>query len=240
MCMFLEKSPTSKVVSKKHQLRYTSWLVTMMSCILFSSCFQVVEDITVRKDGSGTAVLMANFSASRSKLASMMLLDSVQGHKVPSRQDIQREMATIVAALKQVEGISQVSHTLDFDRFIVRVNFSFSDVSKLNGVTEMVFRQFKITTQNTSSYSLTKAGRFSRQYSYNPDAGKAFARLTPEDRQVLDGAMYTSIYRFDRAVEHVSHPLAKKASAGQSVMLQAPIIDLITGKTNVSNQIQLK
>ncbi len=238
--MFFEKKPTATVVRKEHKRRYISWLLTMLPIVLFSSCFQLVEDITVRKDGSGTAVLMANFSASRNKLASVMLLDSVQGHKVPSRQDIQGEMASFVNALKQVEGISQVSHTLDFDRFIVRVNFSFSDVSKLNGVTAMVFRQFKIESENTSSYSLTKAGRFSRQYSYDPEAGKAFVRLKPEDRQVFEGALYTSIYRFDRAVAQVSNALAKTAASGQSVMLQTPIVDLITGKTNVSNQIQLK
>lgn len=212
----------------------------VLSCVLFSGCFQLVEDITVRKDGSGTAVLMANFSESRTKLASVMLLDSVQGHKVPSRQDIQRELASLVAELERVEGISQVAHSLDFDRFIVRVSFSFSDVSKLNGVTDMVFRQFKVESKNTSSYSLTKAGRFSRQYQYDPEAGKAFARLKREDRQVFEGASYTSIYRFDRAVGQVSNAQAKTSASGTSVMLQAPIIDLITGKTNVSNHIQLK
>lgn len=217
-----------------------SYAVAILGCLLFSSCFQLVEDITIRKDGSGSAVLMANFSAGRQTLASVMLLDSVQGHKVPSREDIQRELKAMAGELQRVDGISGVSHRVDFDRFIIRISFSFSDVSKLNGVTDMVFRQFKIDSRNTSLYSLTNAGRFSRQYQYDPEAGKAFSRLKPDDRKVFEGASYTSIYRFDRAVSHVSHALAKTASSGQSVMLQAPVIDVLTGKINISNHIQLK
>lgn len=219
--------------------QYLGCIAVILGCLLFSSCFQLVEDITVRDDGSGKAVLMANFSASRQKLASVMLLDSVQGHKVPSREDIQRELKTIAGELRRVDGISQVSHSIDFDRFIVRVSFDFSDVSKLNGVTDMIFRHFKIESKNTSSYRLTNSGVFSREYQYDPQAGKAFSGLKPEDRKVFEGASYTSVYRFDRPISHVSHASAKIASSGRSVMLQTRIVDLITGKINVSNHIQL-
>lgn len=227
-------------MSKNLRLRSLLLVAITFGCGLFSSCFQIVEDITVKDDGSGRVVLMANFSESRTRLASIMLLDSVQGYKVPSKQDVQRELADIVAELRKVEGISQVSHSVDFDRFTAQIAFSFADVSKLNGVTDMVFRQFKIEAKNTSSYSLTKSGKFSRQYHYDANAGKAFKKLKEEDRRVFEGAKYTSIYRFDREVAQVSNTQAKTSASKTSVMLQAPVVDLITGRINVSNHIQLK
>lgn len=232
--------PTFNSMSINGRLRILVLVAITLGCGLFSSCFQIVEDITVKDDGSGRVVLMANFSESRTKLASVMLLDSVQGYKVPSKQDVQQELADIVAQLRKVEGISQVSYKVDFDRFTAQLTFSFADVSKLNGVTDMVFSKFKIEAKNTSSFSFTKSGKFSRQYQYDPEASKAFDKLKAEDRRVFEGAKYTSIYRFDREVGHVSNTQAKTSTSGTSVMLQAPIVDLITGRINVSNYIQLK
>ncbi|MEC3880624.1 hypothetical protein [Parapedobacter sp. 10938] len=62
-------------------------------CALFSSCFQLIKEMTVNSDGSGTFALTANLSQSRSKLASVMLLDSINGHKVPSKPDVRKEIS---------------------------------------------------------------------------------------------------------------------------------------------------
>lgn len=56
-----------------------------------SSCFEVIEEIALKNDGTGDVVLTINLSQSKTKVASVMLLDSVQGYKVPSKQKIQQE-----------------------------------------------------------------------------------------------------------------------------------------------------
>src|SRR5690606_34266997 len=106
-------------------------------CALCSSCFQLIEEITVNTDGSGTLALTANLSQSRSKLASVMLLDSVNGYKVPSKKEIREELEEVSNTLRAIEGISKVSHTVDFENYILNIRFSFKNVANLNDITTL-------------------------------------------------------------------------------------------------------
>jgi hypothetical protein len=78
---------------------YKLWLFIILIPIL-SSCFEVIEEIAIKNDGTGDVVLTINLSQSKTKVASVMLLDSVQGYKVPSKQKIQQELNEAVAYLK--------------------------------------------------------------------------------------------------------------------------------------------
>src|SRR5690606_9937986 len=173
-------------------------LILWIPCLLlFTSCFQLIEDITVKKDGSGTAVFTANLSQSRSKLASIMLLDSVNGYKVPSKADIRNHLIELSAELKKIPGISNVSHTLDFDKFVATIRFSFSNVEDLNTIANKLFAEMKITPSNQSSYTYNKTSRtFNRTYVYEPRAKAEFEKLKDTDKEIINTATYTSIYRF--------------------------------------------
>ncbi|WP_316803802.1 hypothetical protein [Pedobacter nototheniae] len=205
-----------------------------------SSCFQVIEEITMRNDGTGDVVLTINLSQSKTKVASVMLLDSVQGYKVPSKQKIQQELNEAVAYLKKSEGISNVKSTTDFNNFIATISFSFKEVSNINNITKNILTQHKIKATNSSSYSYNKStGLFSRKYQAVSTTKTEFNKLKSQDKAVFNTASYTSIYRFEKPVETVSNPAANISKSKKAVMLKSSIMDLINGKTNVSNQIQL-
>jgi len=42
-----------------------------------SSCFEIVEEITMNDDGSGNILMTLNFSRSKSKIKSILLMDSI-------------------------------------------------------------------------------------------------------------------------------------------------------------------
>lgn len=213
-------------------------LIAVSGC--FSSCFQLIEDISLNEDGSGSVILTANLSQSRTKLASIMLLDSINGHKVPSSSDVRREMAAVAARLAEMEGIDQVTHQVNFDNYIAVLKFSFKDVSNLNEVLETVFREMKVSSANKNSYRYDRQQRaFNREYTYVPQARAEYDRLKPADKAVFKEAMLTSIYRFDRPIARQTNPSAKLAASKKAVMLQTPILDLIHGRQSLSNHIQL-
>lgn len=216
-------------------------LILWIPCLLlFASCFQLIEDVTVKQDGSGTAVFTANLSQSRSKLASVMLLDSINGYKVPSKTDIRNHLAEISVELKKISGISDVSHTVDFDKFIATIRFSFNNVENLNTIANKLFTEMKITPSNQSSYAYNTANRtFNRTYVYEPEAKAEFDKLKDADKEVFNSATYTSIYRFDQSVVSQSNASAKLAASKKAVMMQTPILDLISGKKDITNQIKL-
>ena len=220
--------------------KYIVFLLLFPACALFSSCFQIIEEITVGEDGSGTAVLTANLSQSRSKLASVMLLDSINGHKVPSKQEIRKEMEAAVNTLRSIKGISKVSHTVDFDKYIMSIRFSFEKVANLNDITSLIFDKLKIKSTDNSAYSYHPASKmFNRYYTYNPQANSEYGKLKQTDKEIFQNATYTSIYRFGRAVAKQSNDKAKVSASKQAVMLQCGVLDLIEGKINISNNIQL-
>ena len=51
----------------------------------FTSCFEIVEEVTLKKDGSGEMSFSINLSQSKTKLNSIMLMDSINGYKVPKK-----------------------------------------------------------------------------------------------------------------------------------------------------------
>ncbi|MGM9478590.1 hypothetical protein ACS5PU_19360 [Pedobacter sp. GSP4] len=207
---------------------------------ILSSCFEVIEEISIKNDGTGEVTLTINLSQSKTKVASVMLLDSVQGYKVPSKQKIQQELNEAVAYLRKSEGISNVKSTSDFNNYIATISFSFKDVSNINNITKNILAQQKIKATNTSSYSYNKATKtFSRKYQSVATAKTEFNKLKAKDKAVFNGATYTSIYRFESAVTSTTNPASNVSKSKKAVMLKSNITDLINGKINVSNAIQL-
>lgn len=218
---------------------YTLLLFVFLIPIL-SSCFQVIEEITLKNDGTGDVLLTINLSQSKTKVASVMLLDSVQGYKVPSKQKIQQELNEAVAYLKKMDGISNVKSTSDFNNYIATISFSFKDVSNINNITKNILAKQKIKATNTSTYSFNKSTKtFARKYQAVASAKTEYNKLKSQDKAVFNGASYTSIYRFESPVTSTTNPASNVSKSKKAVMLKSNITDLINGKINVSNQIQL-
>ena len=216
--------------------------VLLLICLplLFSSCFEIIEEISLRADGSGDMTITVNLSQSKTKVASIMLMDSVNGYKVPSRQIIQKEMSDAVARLRKMPGISNVKSTTDFNNYIGTISFSFKDVSNINNISQSILEAQKIKATNISTYSYNKAtASFSRDYRYYATAKAEFNKLKKEGREIFRTATYTSIYRFPAAVSRSSNTLAKISKSRKAVMQTCSVMDLINGKVSVSNQILL-
>lgn len=220
--------------------RNAGYFLLILVLGVFSSCFQIIEEINVANDGSGTVNLTVNLSASKTKVASLMLLDSVNGYKVPTKQTIQKEMDEAVAYLKSSPGITNVKKTLDFENYIATVSFTFKNISNINNVNQNVLKKMKIKAINNSSYSFNPGtGVFQRRYTHTKEALIEYNKLKPEVKNVFKEANYTSIYRFEKPVTASVNPLAKISKTKKAVMLNLGIMGLINGKTNISNQITL-
>ena len=215
-------------------------LVLVFIAFCFSSCFEVIEEIDLKNNGTGNATLTLNFSSSKSKVASIMLLDSIHGYKIPSKQKVKTELDEVVAYLEKMEGISQVRKTTDFENYIATISFSFSDISNINKVNQNILKKLRVRVTNGSSYSYNKTKSiFSRNYQYTAEAALQYKKLRGEVKNVFKEAKYTSIYRFDRQVKSFDNKVAILSKSQKAIMFKAPILDLINGKINISNNILL-
>lgn len=216
------------------------YLLSIFVLLCFSSCFQVIEEINLTKAGSGTVNLTLNLSASKTKVASVMLMDSIQGYKVPSKQTIQKELDEVVAYLKKSPGISNVQKKVDFENYILSVSFAFKDIANINNVNQDVLKKLKVKGISNSSYSYNaKNQTFQRLYQHAKDAVVQYNKLKPEVKKVFKDASYTSIYRFEQNIASGNNPLAKISKSKKAIMLNTGILGLINGKTDMSNSITL-
>ena len=91
-------------------VNFSRLLILLLVSVLLSGCFDVVEEVTMHNNGAGTIKATMNLSKSKTKVASLMKLDKVDGVKIPTQGDIRREMAAIVSILQKTPGISNVRH----------------------------------------------------------------------------------------------------------------------------------
>ena len=222
--------------------------IVAYSCLLLlvllnSSCFDIIEEINLNKDGSGTMLFTINMSKSKTKLASIMLLDSVNGYKVPSEDDIDIALKDVVSHLKKTKGISNIKQTKDFKNYIFSVSCDFANITSLNAIgSELIKKQNKrgktnFSTQNFAYNATEKT--FERKFTYDPSIKKSFDYLDSENKKVFKDASYTAIYRFKENIQRASNTKAKIAPSKKAILLHVDAMAFIQGKQSIQNKIKL-
>ncbi len=224
----------------KKYLTYSLLLCSMLCC---TSCFEILEEINMHKDGSGSMLVTFNMSKSKTKLASIMMLDSINGYKVPSEDEINEALKDVINHLEKTEGISNIKKTKDFENYIFTVACDFKNVESINGIfKELIDKQnrnggTKFTTKNFSFNGATNT--FNRYFTYDDSIKKSFYHLKREDRKVFEEASLTAIYRFEDPVKSVSNQKAKVSPNKKAVMLKVDAMAFIMGEQSLANKIQL-
>ena len=66
-------------------------LLAAITAVL-SGCFDFVEEIKLHDNGSGAVKYKLNLSKSKTKIGGIMLMDSIRGFPVPSKEKIQKKL----------------------------------------------------------------------------------------------------------------------------------------------------
>ncbi|WP_430909164.1 hypothetical protein [Maribacter sp. 2-571] len=224
----------------KKTLLYSLLAIYSLCC---TSCFDILEEINIKNDGTGSMLVTFNMSKSKTKLASIMMLDSINGHKVPSEDEINLFLKDVTDYLEKTEGIGNIKKTKDFDNYIFTVSCDFKDVEQINGIfKDMIIEQNKkggthFSTKNFAFNSSEKT--FHRYFTYDDSIKKSFNHLKSEDQKVFQDASLTAIYRFENPVTSISNTKAKVSPNKKAVMLKVGAMDFIMGKQSLANKIQL-
>lgn len=209
-------------------------------CLLLTSCFEFIEDIQHKSDGSGTIKATLNLSKSSTKVASLMKLKNVNGIAIPSEATVRSEMENLIRILKQTKGISQVHYQLDFTHYIATVSCHYTSIDALNAFGSTLAAHFKSSIDPKSYGYQATTGTFTRSDNYFSSFSKAYQQIAEHDRKYLDDASYTQIIRFDKPIKSQQNPATQIARSGQAVLIKLKVADLINGKASLSNTIKLQ
>jgi hypothetical protein len=106
----------------------------LLLVVLFQSCFEVIEEVKMKDDGTGHFSFVMNFSQSKTKINSLLKMDKINGYPIPSKEKIRKEIAEIEKLAQSTPGISNVSTAIDLDNYVVDINLDFKNISNLNAV----------------------------------------------------------------------------------------------------------
>lgn len=216
-----------------------SKILLLFSLVFCFSCFEAIEEISLSKDGSGKIAITLNLSQSRTKLASIMLLDSIHNYKVPSQKEIERELNNIKNKISKIKGTSELKVSSNFKDYIFSITCNFTSVEVLNKVVASFSNQknaSKIKKHKQFSFN-TKKGLFKRSYHYN--VKELFAKVKKKNKAIFNNASFTTIYRFSRPITHFSNTKARRSPNKKAILLMVKGNELVNGKESIKNQIFL-
>ena len=207
-----------------------AYLLLFSCLIFFQSCFEIIEQVFLKTDGSGNFQLVVNLSKSKTKLNSIIKMKTINGHDVPSKSDIKYKISEIEKAVSKTPGLSNVKTTVDFDNYIATLNFNFTKVTQLNTAVKNVYAEEngKLKgVEKTYDYDAA-ANTFSRvnKFSIKDD----YKKLSNADKEIFATANYTCIYKFESSVAAATNNETKISPSKKATMLKLNALDLITEK----------
>ncbi|MGB0932836.1 MAG: hypothetical protein ACPGU5_01045 [Lishizhenia sp.] len=215
------------------------FLIGLIIVLVLSSCVEIIEDLTVHKDGSGVFKMTLNLSQSATKITGLLALDSLNGKKVPSQQEIQEKLTFYQNQFAKKEGIIAVNTSLDFEYYILKLNIAFEHLSNLQAAFISIAEQDGI--KNLDKYKAEQWITINDSV-FNKKTLPVFEiasqRIKPEDKERLKEGSYISILRLDDEVVAVSNPKAKLSANKKNVMLHHNPTDIINNPKTATTRVR--
>lgn len=210
-------------------------------CVFLSltSCFDIIDKISLKADGSGEYAVILNASKSKTRLHSISKMETINGKKVPKKSEIESKVNQASNVFKSIPGISNVKTSLDFDNFIIKLSCNFKKIENINaGLEQLKARNIIGKTVPTQLYKQNVAEKsFIRNKigSYKND----YDKLSKADKEVFSDATYTSILQFENVIKSQFNNSYTVSPNKKAMKLNGNILDFILQKKQIQNTISL-
>lgn len=206
----------------------------------FTSCIEIIDDLAINEDGTGTFKYTVNISSSKVKLNSYLALDSLDGKRVPSLDEIKGYVDDVVTSLKKQEGISNLTIESNYTDFIFKLKLDFNSVENLQSAIKAVAQENSkkryLEALNHNWLSHTKESLARSIPKMNIERAK---NLSSEEVKLLKEGTYTSITRFSNDVERFDNDNAILAKNKKAVMVRTDMYSLSQKTQLLDNTIYL-
>ncbi|KQM62963.1 hypothetical protein [Chryseobacterium sp. Leaf201] len=205
--------------------------------LLLTSCFDIVDKASVKADGSGEYTLILNASKSKTRLASISKMETVNGKKVPKKPEIEAKINEAARIFKATPGISNVKTSMDFDNYIIRLSCNFKRIENINaGLEQLKAKNIlgkmiptQIYSQNLAKKTFTrnKINTFKNEYD----------KMSKADKEIFNDAKYTSVLQFENTIKSQTNSAYLLSPNRKAVKLEAKVLDFILQKKQIQNNI---
>jgi len=222
-------------------MRIRYFILSLVLLTALSSCVEIIDDLSLNMDGSGTLRYNLNLSSSKVKINSLLALDSLDGKKVPSMQEIRTKVTRIESHLKEQEGITDAKIEADYENFVFKLSCDFNSLTELQEAMKTV-----ITSENGNQpipeldYKWLLFSDTTLQRSVPELTIKKSKEIKESDRALLRDGTYTSITRFNAEVDRFDNENAILSANKKAVMIRTDPYSLTQNPHLLDNIIYLK
>lgn len=216
-------------------------IVFFVLCLfIFQSCIEIIDDFTIHNDGSGTLKYTINLSSSKVRVNSILALDSVDGKKVPSIQEIKNKIALFNKTLLLQKGITNIEISENYTDFIFKFQCNFSS---LNSLQDGLKKSFSIISNDksleNSNFNWISWESMVLKRSVPEFSVDKLKSISPKDNELLKTGFYTSITRFDNIISRYDNSLSKLSKDKKALMLKTSAYSLKEKQSILENTIYL-
>ena len=223
-------------------------LTLLLLCVFtLTSCFELREEIYIKKDGSGTYSLTVDLSGRKQEVAiTTSLTDSTQEEK-NFVANIENVIQKSSESFSEIGGITHVEYTTDYENYLTGFSFDFDNVEALTAALNQLNTE-QTSTKPAFEFSKRSFERNNTNY-LQPLLDKAKERQqTPEDEAtkrfqdyVFGSANYIFIVRAEGKIKKYSNKKAIYSSDDKNeVVLNYSFSELLSGKADLDNKLKLK
>ncbi|MCU7614435.1 hypothetical protein N0B16_08285 [Chryseobacterium sp. GMJ5] len=208
--------------------------------LFLTSCFDILDKVNIKADGSGEYTLILNASKSKTRLASISKMETINGKKVPKRSEIEGKINEAARIFKGVPGISNVKTAMDFDNYIIKLSCSFKKIENINAgleqlkakniVGKMVPMQIYSHNIEKKAFVRNKINTFKNDYD----------KLSKADKEIFNDAKYISVLQFENPVRSQTNTSYILSPNRKALKLEGNILDFILQKKQIQNTILLQ
>ena len=217
-----------------------NFIILFALILSLSSCIEIMDDLTIHADGSGTFRYNINLSSNKIKVNSILALDSLDGQKVPKIDDIKEKIQQFIKTLESQNGISNVKIEENYTDFIFKFSCDFTNVILLQEGIKITIssltkeKNVSELNHNWITWDGTKLTRSIPTITLNK-----VKELKQSEIDQLKLGTYTSISRFDKTVEKFVNPSAILSKNRQAVMVKTDTYSLKENPSILENVIYL-
>lgn len=165
----------------------------LVIAVLLTACSEIVEKVDLKDDGAGMFQFTVSMSKSKTKIASILKMKTINGRPVPTKAEIIQKVKEIESSLKSCTGISNVASSLDMDNYIATIKCSFNKIEGLNQGAGKIAAIQKIESADVKDNYAYQPGTkiFSQLTNFSLKA--EYNKLSNADKEVFNGGY---LYRY--------------------------------------------
>lgn len=216
---------------------FITYVILLLPLLLLTSCFDILEKVNVKEDGTGEYTVILNASKSKTRLASISKMETINGKKVPKRPEIEAKMNEASRIFKATPGLSNVKTSMDFDNYIIKLSCNFRKIENINAgleqlkakniIGKMVPTQIYSQNMDGKSFTRNKTNTFKSDYD----------KMSRADKEIFNDARYISVLQFENTIKSQTNTVYSLSPNRKAVKLETPVLDLILQKKQLQNTI---